>query len=140
MVVLFIVVSVFAIWSLSKYGPPAVDNYFLPTIEYVSGTFHAIALQPAPVTASSHTYTPMAAGPTFTIPQTVFVQQTGYETRSMLERATIVVMKYGQRLFTDPFTKHDEPSPRVLFLSRKVFSCHPENHSDSPLSPIPVIG
>ncbi len=109
-----IVVSVFAIWSLSKYGPPAVDNYFLPTIEYVSGTFHAIAPSPVPATASLYTHTPMAARPTFSIPETVFVRQTGSGTRSVPERSTITVLKQH-------FAAEEEAS-RAFYATNQPYS------------------
>lgn len=69
-----------AIYFGAKYGPPAVDMYFGPTIQYVAGTFHAIAPHPAPPTAFMHTQTPIAPRPTPNVSMTIFVQQIGYET------------------------------------------------------------
>ena len=72
-----------------KVGPEATDQYFLPTIEYVAGTFHAVAPRPAPATTFMHVHAPMPAGPTLAVLKTVFVKQDGYETMSRPETATI---------------------------------------------------
>ena len=105
----------FAIWSLSKYGPPAVDTYFLPTIEYVSDTFHAIAPSPVPATASVYAHTPVAAEPTFTIPETIFVRQTGSGTRSVPERSTITVLKQH-------FAAEEEEASRAFYATNQLYS------------------
>ena len=81
---------------MSQVGPQAVDLYFLPTIEYVAGTFHAVAPQPAPATAFMHVHAPMPAGPSLAVLKTVFVEQVGYETMSKPETATITGMNDGR--------------------------------------------
>ena len=84
------------LYTMYQVGPQAVDVYFLPTIEYVAGTFHAVAPQPAPATTFMHIHAPMPAGPTLAVLKTVFVEQAGYETVSAPETATITGMNDGR--------------------------------------------
>ena len=84
-------ISVLSFYALFKYGPPVVDVCFLPTIEYVAGTFNAIAPQPPPATTFMHMQTPTPAGHTATVRQTAFVEQAGYEPKLMSEGVTISV-------------------------------------------------
>ena len=92
----------FGLYTVSKMDSPAVDNNFLPTIDYVAGTFHAVAPQPMPVLATTfmHMQTPLAAESTSTVLKTVFVQQAGHEPMSRPEAATITGINHGQRSFT----------------------------------------
>ena len=91
-----VILFVTGLYTASQVGPQAVDLYFLPTIEYVAGTFHAVAPQPAPATAFMHVHAPMPAGPTLAVLKTVFVEQAGYETMSRPETATITGMNDGR--------------------------------------------
>ena len=75
--------AVLGIWSLSIYGPPAVDHYFLPTIEFIAGSVHALAPQPPPATRYVHAQSPIPAGFTSTVFNTAFAEQTGSETKTM---------------------------------------------------------
>lgn len=84
-----LVITIVGLYTLSKVGPPAVERYFLLSIEYVAGSFHGVAPQPAPATAFTHMQTPIAAGPKSTPLQTLFVRQAGYETISTPKVATI---------------------------------------------------
>ena len=85
--------GLYAMW---RVGPETVDAYFLPTIEYVAGSFHAVAPQPAPATTFMHVQAPMPAGPTLAVLKTVFVEQAGYGTMSPPETATITGMNDGR--------------------------------------------
>ncbi|CAF9926772.1 hypothetical protein IMSHALPRED_007042 [Imshaugia aleurites] len=87
----------FGYYALSKYGPPMVEQYYFPTIEYVAGSFHAIAPQPAPPTTFVHMPTAMAAGPTS--------RPVGYEEIPIPGAATVTGINYGQ----GPFTSHQHP-------------------------------
>lgn len=62
-----IVLGALSLYALWKVGPPVVDRYFLPTIECVAGTYHAIAPQPPPLTTFTTLQIPMAAESTATI-------------------------------------------------------------------------
>lgn len=42
-----IVVAVATAISLLHYDPGIMDQYYLPTIDYVADTFQAVALQPS---------------------------------------------------------------------------------------------
>ena len=67
-----IVAMVFTIWMISKHGPPVMDQYFLPTIEGVANTFHAIQAQPRPATTFTKMQTPEPAESTPLVSKTVF--------------------------------------------------------------------
>ena len=101
-----IAMLVAACYTLSKVGPPAVDIYFLPTIKYVAGTFHAVAPHPAPATTFTHLQTPIPAENSPTVLKTIFFPQTVYETMSMPEAATITGIHHGQW----PFNIHQNAS------------------------------
>ena len=90
-----IVIGALSLYALWKVGPPVVDQYFLPTIECVAHTFHAIAAQPPPLTSFTPLQTPIAAEHAATTSKTVFVMQAGWT--SQPEGATITGVSHGQR-------------------------------------------
>ena len=92
------ILFVTGLYTMWWVGPETVDTYFLTTIEYVAGTFHAVAPQPAPATTFMHVHAPMPAGPTLAVLKTVFVEQAGYETMSPPETATITGLNDGRWL------------------------------------------
>ena len=109
-----IVVSAFAIWTLKKYGPPVKDLYFLPTIEGVANTFHAVQAQPHPLTTFTNMPTPRPAP---LVSKTVFIVQTGFQTQSVPEAATIT----GGYPHNYMFIHHHDPS-NGFSSSRQRFS------------------
>ena len=94
---------------MTKLGPAGVDRYFLPTIEYVAGSFHALAPQPPPLTKPVHMQSPMPAAFTSTVFSTSFVKPAGSETTTM------------------PFTVYGYPS-------QEDYSSEPENGESGRLS------
>ena len=125
-------ILVTAWYTLSNFGPPAVDRYFLPTIEYVAGTFLAVAPHPAPATTFTHLQTPIPAEHTPTVLKTIFVPQTIYETMSMPEAAKITGIHHGQWPFNihqnsseSSYSQHEGPfygsSPIFEIFSRMIY-------------------
>lgn len=119
-----IVLGALSLYALWVVGPPVVDRYFLPTIECVAGTYHALAPQPPPLTTFTPLQIPMAAESTATISKTVFVVYTG--SKSLPEGATITGVSHGQRsqkhdnrFWTFSFSK---ASHAILLQLRQLFN------------------
>ena len=130
-------ISVLSFYALFKFGPPVVDICFLPTIEYVAGTFNAIAPQPPPATTFMHMQTPTPAGNTAIVPKTAFVEQAGYETKLMNEGVTITGINQGEWPFTAYHSHSDSSSgpfhnfrfsfdwfPRVIYETTHAILLH----------------
>ena len=84
-----ILAAAFAAWTLSRVGPPMVDQYFLPTIDYIADSFLAVAPQPPSPTAFMQMQPPMAAASAMNAFQTTFVKQAAFDMGSELEQAMV---------------------------------------------------
>ncbi len=104
-------ICVAALYGVWKVGPPVVENYYLPTIEFVAGTFHAIAPQPASDTNFFHMRTPMAATHISMVLKTDDVLQAGYGTMPMPEAATMTGVSNNQLPFTVYHNASESSSP-----------------------------
>lgn len=97
-----IVVAVAATISLFHYGPHIVDQYYLPTIDYMADTFLAVAPQPPPATTFARVQSPMAVARTTMMTNTIFVKEAAFTARSAPQGAMITGVKHHQR-FLLPF-------------------------------------
>ena len=120
-----IIITIGTLYTLWQVGPPAVDTYFLPTIEYVAGTFHVIAPVPAPVTTFMNMQAPVAVGPRSAVVKTTFVQKAGHETMPTPETARVTDTNSSQWPFTmdrhasdsSSHSTQDEYSPQSDYLN-----------------------
>ena len=102
-------------------APPLVDHYYLPTIEYVAGSFHALAPLPPPPTTSVPMQSPMPAAVTSTVFSTAFVKQDGFETTTMPFTIYGYPSATSHSEFSDPQNGQSESLSRFFnWFSRNI--------------------
>lgn len=97
-----IVVAVAATITLFHYGPHIVDQYYLPTIEYVADTFLAVAPQPPPATTFARVQPAMAVPHTTMMTKTIFVKEGAFMARSTPQGAMITGVEHQRFLLSLP--------------------------------------